>query len=224
MVPKVLHIEILLQIKATQGFFPNNFKIVVDRATFDCMTAQDLANALTKNRTKSNVDFLVNEVFANPMNWDTWFEIYRQTSFPVSWYMTWWLSHYIEADQQMGNQYQRRIWDEFNAETQVSIKRDFWKILTRIEINEDLAGLAYERAIKVIAKQNEEVAVRAYAMEVATNISLNWPELAPEVVMILEDLRSDEPASIQVRKNKFLGEMKKLTSPISRLASPHKRI
>lgn len=125
MVPELFHLEIVLQINATRAFSALYFEIVVDSDTFECMTAQQLADALAEDRTKRNVDFLVKEVLVNPLNWDDWFEVYRQTPFPINWYMTWWLSHYIEADQQIGNHYQQRIWKEFNAATQVSIKRDF---------------------------------------------------------------------------------------------------
>lgn len=96
--------------------------------------------------------------------------------------------------------------------------------MTRIEIDKDLAGLAYERAIKAITSQKEEVAVRAYAMEVAANIALNWPELSAEVIMIFEDLTLEEPASIQVRKRKYLKKLQTSNYSKSPLASPRKRI
>ncbi len=175
------------------------------------MITTQLAQILTENRTKQTVDRLVNEVLKTGLDWDQFIEIFLSTPLPSKWYLTWWLSHYAEEDPEPIESRQALFWEVLIENMHPSIERDFWKLLTRISLNDDLIGKAYDEAMRTIPSQKRAVAVRAYAMEVAFNVAKRYPDLTHEVKLIFENLSPEEPASIQARKRNFLKKLKRLT-------------
>lgn len=175
------------------------------------MTTTQLAELLTENRTKHTVDRLVSEVLKTGLDWDQFIEIFLSTPLPSKWYLTWWLSHYAEVDPEPIESRQMLFWDALIENRHPSIERDFWKLLTRISLNDDLIGNAYNEAMRVIPSQKRAVAVRAYAMEVAFNVAKRYPELIHEVNLVFENLSLEEPASMQSRKRHYLKKLKRFT-------------
>ena len=175
------------------------------------MTTTKLAEILTENRTKQTVNRLVTEVLKTDLDWDQFVETFQSTPLPSKWYLTWWLSHYAEADPEPIENRQMLFWEILIENTHPSIERDFWKLLTRISLNDDLIGKAYDEAMRTIPSQKRAVAVRAYAMEVAFNVAKRYPELIHEVNLIFENLSTEEPASMQSRKRHYLKKLKRFT-------------
>lgn len=172
------------------------------------MITTQLAEILSENRTKHTVDRLVSDVLKTGLDWDRFIETFHGTPLPSKWYLTWWLGHYVEVDPTPIESRQALFWEALIENRHPSIERDFWKLLTRISLNDDLIGKAYDEALRTIPSQKRAVAVRAYAMEVAFKVADRYPELIHEVKLIFENLSPEEPASIQARKRNFLKKLK----------------
>lgn len=173
------------------------------------MTCKELAQRLAEDRSKASVNKLINEVLTHGLDWENFWSVNTQTKLPAKWYMTWWLANYAEHDALSLESRQEEYWNKLLETEHEGMKRDLWKVLTKITLNDELAGLAFDKALQTIASQKHAVAVRAYAMEVALNVALNYPVLANEVMMILESLSPEEPPSIRARKRMFLKKLRK---------------
>lgn len=173
------------------------------------MTCKELAHRLSEDRSKASVNKLINEVLTQGLDWENFWNLNEETKLPTKWYMTWWLANYAEHDPIAIARQQDRLWTKLQDLDHEGMRRDLWKVLTKIKLHDELAGLAFDKALKTIASQKHAVAVRAYAMEVALNVALSYPELANEVIMILESLSPEEQASIKARKRMFLKKLRK---------------
>jgi hypothetical protein len=174
------------------------------------LTCAELAHRLSEDRTKASVNKLINEVLEQGMDWENFRSVNNQTKLPAKWYMTWWLANYAEHDILGIESRQEEYWTMLLELDHEGMKRDLWKVLTKIKLNDDLAGVVFDQALKTIVSQKHAVAVRAYAMEVALNVALTYPELASEVIIIFESISPEEQASIRARKRMFLKKLRKV--------------
>ncbi|MGZ3899232.1 MAG: hypothetical protein ACXVNM_13255 [Bacteroidia bacterium] len=70
-----------------------------------------------------------------------------------------------------------------------AIPRNILRIFQEIDIPVKYHGILIDLCFKFIMELNRPIAVRAFAITVAANISSNYPELKNELIIILEDLK-----------------------------------
>ncbi len=93
----------------------------------------------------------------------------------------------------------------------VAVKRNTLRILQEIQIPESLWGEAADIAFDFLTSNDEPVAVKVFAMQVIHDIALNVPELAQELIFIIEDQMPYSTAGFKSRGRKLLKSLKKLS-------------
>ena len=176
------------------------------------MITRELSLKITEKRTKKNLNQLIEKVLNEGLDWDQYFPTFISLNFPEKWHLTWWLGHYVKADPAPVESRQMLLWETLFPIEHQAINRDLWRILTHLDLNEELVGIVFDEAMKVIPSQKHPAAERAYAMEVVKNITLRIPELKHEVELVFQSLSLEEPASIRARKRMFLKKLQKLKS------------
>lgn len=105
------------------------------------------------------------------------------------------LSLVFNAQPQLIYPYRDKLIQSLNdPELKSSLKRNILRILQFTEIDEESMGSVYENCISFLMNPKEEIAIRAFAMVVAYNISNKFPELKPELKTLIEVVR-EEPKS-----------------------------
>jgi hypothetical protein len=160
---------------------------------------QFIADALTEERSKASVNRVIHVLEKEGLDFAQFFDFLSNTPFPLRWYMTWVLTHYIEQNPDIGNKNQQLIWKELKTNDNQSMLRDLWRSMTFIEIDEELAGDVYDAAVKTLMSAKNAIAVRAHAMYCAANIAKPYSELCHELILLLEEFKLEESAGLKAR-------------------------
>ncbi len=73
------------------------------------------------------------------------------------------------------------------------------RILQFTEVEEHWMGNLYENCFELVANPKEEIAIRAFAMVILYNISNTFPELKPELKLLIESVLEEPEISPGVR-------------------------
>ncbi len=90
-----------------------------------------------------------------------------------------------------------------------AIPRTIWRTFTLLDLPEDWHGEVLELAYQYLQDPKYPVAPRVHAMQVAYDISLKYPELKPELAMVIEAHLPDSSAGFRSRGKKLLANLKK---------------
>lgn len=158
-----------------------------------------IADALTTDRSKDSVLRILQSIEKEGLDFHQFFRYLPELSFPLRWYMTWVLTHYIERNKSIGNQNQEAIWTELKTNNHPSMQRDLWRSMTFIDVDDKFSGEVYDAAVKTLMSVSNPIAVRAHAMYCAANIAQPFPELSRELALILADFNQDDSAGLRAR-------------------------
>jgi len=92
----------------------------------------------------------------------------------------------------------------------VAIKRNIVRTLAKIDLPEDLMGLAADACFTFLANPKETVAVKAFSMEVLYQMCKKEPDLAHELIPLIEEnMEHNGTAGILSKGRKILKKLKK---------------
>jgi len=172
---------------------------------------QEIVEALQQDRSKQAVARLVDRMAREHFNLEDYLALVKKSPSPLNWLMTWTLNHYYEAFPHLPSRQQKLIWTFLQETKHDGIKRDLWRILSCVSLDEDLAGEVFESSLRHIPSQHHPIAVRAHAMKTALNIAQSYPELGQELKLVFELLKDEDSAGIRARAKNYLKEIKKIT-------------
>ena len=171
--------------------------------------AIEISKSLEADRSKANVNRMVLEMAKHGYDFGDYLNIVERSELPVKWYLTWNLGHYLQEYSHLGLVKQRLFWEFSKQVEHEGMLRDIWRSWSFLVVHEELEGDVFDKAVRIIPSQMYPVAVRVHAMKTAHNIAKNYPEIAEELMMILEDLDHDESSGIRARAKNILKDLRK---------------
>lgn len=90
-----------------------------------------------------------------------------------------------------------------------AVKRNVMRLLQFIDIPDNLAGLAFDKAFTLFTNTSEPIAVRVFAMQVMADVAMKEPDLKNEVVIAIEEGLPYGSPGYKSRANKLLKKLKK---------------
>jgi len=85
-----------------------------------------------------------------------------------------------------------------------AVKRNTVRFLQHIDIPENLQGIVMDCCFRFIDDPKEAVAVKAFSLTILHNLSKKYPEIVPEIKMIVAARLPHETAAFKSRAKKFL--------------------
>ena len=93
------------------------------------------------------------------------------------------------------------------GEVHDAVKRNTVRILQFVSVPEELEGEVLNLCFTLLANPNEAVAIKAFAMTVAANLCQKYPELGPELRILIEDRMPYESPAFTSRGRKVLKKL-----------------
>lgn len=91
-----------------------------------------------------------------------------------------------------------------------AVKRNTVRVLEKVDLPEDLLGLAADLCFDYLADPKEPIAVRVFSMTILYNICVKEPELSNELRLLIEEFLPHGSAGFKSRGKKTLKALKKL--------------
>lgn len=91
-----------------------------------------------------------------------------------------------------------------------AVRRNTVRVFQFMEIPEELMGILADVCMGFIANADETIAVKAFSMTVALNITRHYPELKNELKLLIEEQLPNASAGLHNRAMKVLKELERI--------------
>ena len=88
-----------------------------------------------------------------------------------------------------------------------SISRNIYRVMQFIEIPEKYEGVLYDLCIRDLMDPKQPIAVKCFGMTTAFNICKKYPELQPELKLVIEENLENASAGYRSRARKILPKL-----------------
>jgi len=169
----------------------------------------DLENYVRNTLSKENVTVIVNYIGNNPKRFANLMELFFATEIQLTQRSAWVMSHCAHNNPQLITPYLNKLINNLFKPVSDAVKRNTLRILQMIHIPEPLWGETLELCFNYLESNSETIAIRAFAMTVAYNISQHVPEIKPELKTLIEDIIVYGSPGLKSRGTKILKQLEK---------------
>jgi len=105
----------------------------------------------------------------------------------------------------------KRLVENLDGSNHDAIVRNTFRILQFVKIPDDLKGLVLDKALLYFNDEQQAIAIRVFAMTVAYNCSIEYPELQLELAAMIEEKMPYGSAGFRNRGGKLLAKIQRNT-------------
>jgi tRNA-dihydrouridine synthase len=125
----------------------------------------------------------------------------------IQWHAAWVFEHIFIAKPEIIKPYLKEIVSEFHTIENNSVKRHFAKILSLTDINNMANGIFINTCFEWLKSELISVAVKAHCMQILFHLTLKYPDLKPELRIVLEEQIPFNSAGFKSRAQKILKQL-----------------
>jgi hypothetical protein len=165
----------------------------------------NLREALDREHSKRQTMRIVEYVGDDAERFAELIEIFFEDEFRYAQRAAWALNYCAQYHPELVKPYLEKLIDLLKEkQTHKAVPRNIARLLQFVEIPERLMGKAYSHCVDLFDDLAEPVAVRVFALEVATQIATREPALINELQMIVRKHLPHASAGIKARARKIL--------------------
>ncbi len=165
--------------------------------------------ALLKEHSKEQKDRIVNYIGGNQKLFDELMVLFFEGPYRVTQRSAWVMSYCIDNHPLLIQPHFDKLAANLRTTELDAVKRNILRNLQNIEIPERLVGEVTDICFKIIATNQEPIAIKAFSMTVLYNITLRIPVLQHELKLRIEDLLPYASPGIKSRGKKILKKLSK---------------
>jgi len=165
----------------------------------------NLREALDREHSKRQTMRIVEYVGDDAERFAELIQIFFEDEFRYAQRSAWALNYCVQYHPELVKPYLEQLIDLL-PESQVhkAVPRNVARILQFVELPEQLFGKAYSHCVDLFDDEREPIAVRVFALAVATKIAKREPELINELQMIVKKHLPQASAGIRSRAREIL--------------------
>jgi len=165
----------------------------------------ELRDQLLKEHSRSNCDKIVRWIGNNQQRFDALFRLFLSDEYRVVQHAAWPLSYaVIDHPGLIKKHFNRLISNLSKPGIHDAVKRNTMRLLQDIDLPEKYHGVIMDTCFRYIAVPGEAAAVKAFSLTVLEKLSVSYPEIIPEIKLLVEECYEREKPSFKSRAKKFL--------------------
>lgn len=146
----------------------------------------DIAAALKNEHSKTQTMRIVRHIGSDPEKFKQLIDIFFNSEYRMVQRAAWPVNFCAQNRPELVLPYLNKCLDLLaDRQAHSAVRRNVVRLLQYVEIPEELLGKVYSLCIDLIDDMNEPVAVRAFAITVATRIAKTEPALIAELQMVV---------------------------------------
>ena len=146
----------------------------------------DLLEEVLQTTSKEAVVQLTQAIGQDPDKFAQLMEIFLHGELRSSHRASWVVGHCADAHPELITPYLEVMSDALKTPRHDAAKRNIIRVFQDQEIPEALMGQVYDQCFNFLSSPQEPVAIRVFSMTVLANICQHFPELAQEVILVIE--------------------------------------
>lgn len=165
----------------------------------------ELRNQILKEHTKENCECIVEWVGDSQPRFNELFHLFINDEYRVVQRAAWPLSFcVIKYPFLIKNKFSELIANLKKPDIHDAVKRNTVRLLQSIDIPEKHEGAIMDICFSYIEAPNEAVAVKAFSLSVLEKLAKKYPEIIPELKLVIEDQIPHQSAAFKGRAKKML--------------------
>ena len=164
-----------------------------------------LREQLLKEHSKSNCDKIVKWIGSSQQRFDELFNLFVGDEYRVVQHAAWPLSYSVIAHPQLVKKHFNKLITNLDKPgIHSAVKRNTMRFLQEIIIPEKYHGRLMDTCFRYISVPGEAIAVKAFSLTVLEKLSRVYPEIIPEIKLLIEENYDRETPAFRSRAKKFL--------------------
>ncbi len=169
------------------------------------MPSFNLREVILKEHSKAQCTFIINWVGTSQQRFDELFKLFLNDEYRVVQRSAWPVSYCAEAHPEFIKKHWTALIKNLNKPNQnPAVKRNTIRLLQDIAIPKKYQGSIMDICFNYVASPTEAVAVKAFSLTILKNLSKQYPEILPEIKLIIEEQLPRQTAGFKVRAREFL--------------------
>lgn len=169
------------------------------------MPGFDLRTELLKEHSKIQCNKIVDWVGHSQQRFDELFLLFLNDEYRVVQRASWPVSYCVEAYPILIKKHFSKLIDKLQKPDQHdAIKRNAVRLLQHVSIPEKYQGHIMDICFKYVESPTEAVAIKAFSLTVLGNLSKLYPEILPELKLLIEEQLPHQTAAFKSRAKTIL--------------------
>lgn len=165
----------------------------------------NLTEQIKREHSKENCNKIVQWVGSNQSRFDELFTLVIERELQLGPRASWPFSYAAIAHPGlMKNHFQKLITNLNRPGLHGAIKRNTLRFLKEIEIPACHHGVMLDKCFQFLETPEEEVAIRAFALDILSCLAKQYPEIIPEIKLLIEDKIAYQKPAFKSTARKFL--------------------
>ena len=164
-----------------------------------------LREQLLKEHSKTNCDKIVRWIGNDQLRFDELFRLFVSDEYRVVQHAAWPLSYTVIAHPQLIKKHFSKLINNLDKPgIHNAVKRNTLRFLQEVEIPKTFHGKLMDACFRYISMPGEAIAVKAFALTVLEKLSLTYPEIIPEIKLLIAENYDRETPAFRSRAKQFL--------------------
>lgn len=169
----------------------------------------NLKDMLLEEHSKEQCDRIVKYIGADKKRFAELMKLFFAGEYRIAQRAAWPMSYAVNKHPELIEPYLDKLVGNLNKKGQHNaILRNSVRILQDIEIPKKYHGKLMDTCFNFIESNDTAVAVKAFSLTVLENLSKDYPEIRPELKLIIEERWEHETPAFQSRARKILKTIK----------------
>jgi hypothetical protein len=165
----------------------------------------DLKKQILKEHSKEQCNKIVNWVGSDKKKFNELFHLFLFGEYRVTQRAAWPLSYCVIAHPDfMEHNYEELLGNLKKPNLHNSIKRNTVRLLQSADIPKKHEGAVMEICFKYLESSDEAVAIKAFSLTVLGRLAKKYPDIVPEIKLIIEEQLPHQSAAFKSRARNFM--------------------
>lgn len=165
---------------------------------------------LENHHSKASTSIIVSEICKHPKKMEELMQTFVAGPLRITQRAAWPLSYVAQNNSTLLTSYYDILINElYNPNNHNAIKRNILRALQYTNIPTKYQGKVLNRCFEFLHDNNQPIAIHAFSMTIAYNLSKEYPNIIPELKSSIELLMPNGSAGVRSRGNKILKQLNK---------------
>ena len=170
----------------------------------------NLREEILKEHSKTQCTKIVDWVGDSQLRFDELFQLFLKDEYRVAQRAAWPMSYCVIAHPQLiKKNFDKLIKNLQQPNLHDAVKRNTVRLLQEIDIPKKYEDAVIDICFRYVESVNEAVAVKAFSLTILGKLSKQYPEIIPEIKMLIEDQLPHQTAAFKSRAKVLLKQFSK---------------
>jgi len=169
----------------------------------------DLRQTLLKEHSKAQCAIIVDWIGNSQTRFDKLFDMFLNDEYRIVQRASWPLSYSVITHPELIKKHFRKLLENLQKPgIHDAVKRNTVRLLQDVDIPSRFHGQVMDLCFSYIMSPTEPVAVKAFSLSILQNLATQYPDIVPEIKLVIEEQLPHQTAAFKSRAKIFLKKFK----------------